>query len=239
MKENQMMFRMNALCLAAFAAVVGCQNEVSTSADTLSTFIYDGDELKAQVAQGADGAEMLDGFDKARIQELLALPTAGLLPDPDDEKLFWIYTNEDEMMAARADMQSRLGEDGVSRQSLVGTCGALPSSVALYEHVNFSGSHQYDEADEVAYVGGGFNDQASSVEFWNGDLVIYQDADFGGNSLYIAHQSQNFYLGPHGDCTVWEEHGSANLTSYRFFPNFPLGNFTWNDQLSSYRILTQ
>lgn len=183
-----------------------------------------------------------------RLAALFAQPESGYAPDPKEKDVLWVYTSEEERreVARKLRQRVRAADDGAIRQaqSQFPQCppGVLPPilpRVQFRRDANLLGQ-------EVFTTGGaswdnfgafGFNDAMTSLEFFDGQVVLFEHAGWQGHNLLLL-----------PDITftrqVVFEDGSHCVDSHDFRRVDNLGAFimikrtfwfdtSWNDQASS------
>jgi hypothetical protein len=197
----------------------------------------------------AEGPVLLDGPDNAKIAELLALPVAGVIVDPDQEHVFWIYTNDTERDQAVNDLQASLAakptttlnagmdeapqgsaDPSIGRATRALGAGCSTPGLRLFAANNFGGGSVFVTGAEANLPRFNFNDVTSSLIFVSGFATLFEHLDFGGHSITFV-PNLNVRL---STCDTTQTFGQVEaLSSYTMSSTLYFFRTSWNDQTTS------
>jgi hypothetical protein len=235
----------------AMPASDGENPSADRSAATVDQYRYNDETLVVSSVPDGDGRRLLDGPDNARLAELLGVPTSGVVVDPNDDHVFWIYQDDSERMTAVDTIKSHLVlEPGVLPKALVDQAlldkasgdvgstldtralgsGCLTPQTALFENDKLGGAELVVRGATSDLWSLGFNDMASSLTFVSGITALYQDVNFGGHSItFVPNLSIRL-----STCPVTQTFGEIDsLSAYVMSSTLWIFKTSWNDQASA------
>jgi hypothetical protein len=137
--------------------------------------------------------------------------TSGLIVDPREMDVFWIYPNKSEC----ANVLNVIKKKYRSRKELykANTITIDTGLAFLYKHADYVDDHPLITVHSATYVGDEFNDQISSLYIENAYIILYEHINFGGHSIAFASQLYSYSR-------------FSNLTYYNMYGT----NVNWNDR---------
>lgn len=217
------------------------------AAVTVDQYRYQNERLVVSSVAEGDGRRLLDGPDNARLNELLSVPSSGVVVDPNDDHVFWIYHDDVERLSAvdaikrhlvlkpavfpasvLANLTKKDAGSTLATRAL-GT-GCLGPQTALFENNNLGGAQLtvYGATSDLWSLG--FNDKASSLTFVSGITSLYENVGFTGHSItFVPNLSVRL-----STCPVSQPFGQINaLSAYVMSSTLYFFKTSWNDQASA------
>jgi hypothetical protein len=240
--------------------VVGCGSEagqaepIGSGAHELRVerYRYKGEELKVTLELRPEGPRMVDGPDNARVGELLTIPNAGVLIDPEDHTLAWLYFTTAESDALRAQIRARVplrhldelppqGQPSAQTDSLSGKVraaigqtgtvvgGCYVPGATIYAANNYGGASLFASGGFRDLREQNFDNVTSSARMWGGGLNLYEDPVWGGHSAGLLSQ----YEIKLSTCPYSQTFGEYPALSQWVMTSWLFWTTSWNDQTSS------
>lgn len=229
------LFNIIALGAPILAAMltIGCANPSGTttsapihetSAVEIEKYVYFDNQYEISYEVDGKNAKMIDGPDNAAVAELMKNPSSGLVKDPKDSNMFWIYKDTNEAKTVADLIKSKNG-----LKKTIASANFGGSYVILYEHDNYGG-RSLKVSGSSTYLGW-FNDLTSSLYIRNGDISFCEDANFNGHSLTILCIYEASSTA--GAAYSYTFNQIPSLRSYTMISRWYWSNTSWNDQISS------
>jgi hypothetical protein len=213
-------------CSSPDNSSIGPQNQLAATIEK-EKYIYFDKTYEVEYNVVGDSVKKIDSPDNAAVAELMSNPSAGLVKDPKEENVFWIYKDRSEqikvvnLIKAKSNLPQKLAKTKYS--------GAYAN---LYYNSNYD-AYAYRITGSESYVGDQYNDEISSLYTHDANIALYEHGNYGGHSITFV-------------CDGWrwfefeiEWHRSAqipNLSNYTMISRWYWGDISWNDQVSSIAI---
>jgi hypothetical protein len=238
------------LALSGFS-LFGCANQVGQAEATgtsafelrVERYRYEKEQLLATIEMRPEGDHVLEGSDNARLAALMAIPNAGILVDPVEENLSWIYTTEAERAALMADAHARvplkvvdelppgvLRDHAGSLKTFDSSYGCLVPGTTLFQNDNYGGASFFFSGAIRNLADFSFDNETSSVFTVSGDVILYENPVWSGHSIVLV-PNLEIRL---STCPVSQPYGlTPSLSGRTMSTSFWFWTTSWERQASS------
>lgn len=213
---------------------VGCSNPTQSVTDSQvdptasiakEKYVYFDKTYEIEYSVTGKDIKKLDGADNAAVEELMSAPSAGLVRDPKEINVYWVYKDSTELATVVDLVKAKHGLSKLSKKLAKTTSGSYYA--ILYQHINYGGATFTIYVNVPSCSGYGWNDVASSLKLLNADVTLYENSNYSGHSITLISEievvSGGIYQYCYGD---YPRLGAYIMTAFT----------TWNDQVSSVKI---
>jgi hypothetical protein len=218
----------------------------SESAITVDHYRYHDELLEVSSVPEGEGRRLLEGPDNARLMELLGAPSAGIVVDPTEERLFWITLDEADRTNAVEEIKGHLvlkpadfpvvesGEEGDARAGTLDPLalgvGCLTPGTTLFDGANLSGAQLSVRGNVGDLRPFAFDNRPSSLTFVSGITALFENLNFTGHSIAFVPDLEI----RRSTCSVSQPFGQINsLSSYVMTSTLWIFKTSWDNQATS------
>jgi hypothetical protein len=218
---------------------VGCSNPTQSVTETQvdpvasvekEKYVHFDKTYEIEYSVTGKDIKKIDGADNAAVAELMSGPTAGVVKDPKEENVFWIYKDSTERANVVDLIKTKHNLPKLSKKLAKTTHSYY--DVVLYQHSNYGGATFTIYVNVPSCSDYGWNDAASSLKLYNADVTLYENSNYGGHSITFVCDMEASVGGTY----AYSFGEYPSLGSYTMISRWYWTDISWNDQVSSVAI---